>query len=81
MNTKEKKEFDKWMLKQKVLADNFKLSVEDIHNLYDMFYMITWQDYEKVFKPNKMHKWFEEFFDRLEEVCLDELNNKMKKEV
>jgi hypothetical protein len=50
----------------------FVLTPEDLSNLYDLSYMITWQDYERIFKPNKMHNWFKNFFDRLEEVCLAE---------
>ena len=51
---------------------HFVLTPEDLSNLYDLSYMITWQDYEKIFKPNKMHIWFKKFFDRLEEICLAE---------
>ena len=50
----------------------FVLTPKDLSNLYDLSYMISWQDYERVFKPNKMHNWFKNFFDRLEEICLAE---------
>jgi len=66
-----KKQMQKWMKKQEELAKEFKLTVRDLHNLYDLFYMITWQDY-KTLKLNKMNKWFEDLFTRLEDICLDE---------
>lgn len=62
------------------------LSPEDLHNLYDLTYMITWQDYERVFKPNKMHNWFKNLFDKIEECVLAEekdynrVLNKFKKQ-
>jgi len=72
MNKPTKKEMKNYLKFMEECANNFTLSQEDLSNLYDLSYMITWQDYERVFKPNKMHKWFKNFFDRLEEVCLAE---------
>lgn len=68
-----KKEFKKteWYKDQIELAKKFKLSVTDIHNLYDLFEMTNWEDYGTL-KLNKMHKWFKKFFFRLEEICLEE---------
>jgi hypothetical protein len=53
-------------------GNHFVLTPEDLSNLYDLSYMVNWQDYNGVLKPNKMDKWFRKFFDRLEEVCLAE---------
>ena len=83
-----KKEFDKWMLNQKVLADNFKLSPLDIHNLYDIFWIIDtpWEiqkkmqiDFRKTLKINGLLKWYREFFMKLDEICLDELKDNTTK--
>lgn len=71
---KDKKEFKKWLRKQKILADKFRLSVDDLHNLYDLMYMIDWRTMETL-KLNKMDKWFKRFFDRVEEICLEEFKN------
>ena len=60
---------------KKFLAEcgkHFVLSPEDLSNLYDLSHMITWEDYERILKLNKMHRWFKNFFDRLEKICLAE---------
>jgi hypothetical protein len=81
-----KKHMENYRKFLKECGKSFVLTTEDLHNLYDLSYMITWQDYERVFKPNKMHNWFKSFFDRLEEICLaenedyDKVLNKLKKE-
>lgn len=72
MNREEKVEYNKWYKEQEGLVKDFKFSVEDLHNLYDLFYMINWLDY-KTLEINNMKKWFEGFFDRLESICLKEL--------
>lgn len=64
-----------WIINQEKLAEKFKLSFHDIHNLYDLFYMINWQDYNNL-KLNKMDKWFKRLFEKLEEICLDEGESK-----
>ena len=89
-----KKQLERYNTFLSECGKNLTLTAEDLHNLYDLFYMITWQDYEKVFKPNKMDKWFKNFFDRIEKICLakekdyqdilkelmmDKLNIKIKK--
>lgn len=71
-NTPTKKEMEEYKKFLTECGKHFVLTPEDLSNLYDLSYMITWQDYERVFKPNKMHNWFKNFFDRLEEVCLAE---------
>jgi len=50
----------------------FKLSSKDISNLYDCFYMMD-DDTYNTFKLNKMNKWFDEFFERVERIVIPEL--------
>jgi len=59
-------------------AKKFKMNWEDLDNLYDIFYMINWQDYKNI-KLNKMDKWFNSFFVRLEKIICPELYKKVKK--
>lgn len=76
MNKQEEKEFREWLINQKILADNFKLSVDDLHNLYDLWFMTEWP--METLKLNKMDKWFKTFFARVEKVCLNEDGRKSK---
>lgn len=48
---------------------NFKLTEEDLSNLTDLSYMVCPDDIE-TFKLNKINKWFERFFGRIEEITL-----------
>lgn len=73
----DKKEYNKWLKEQKELAEKFRLSVDDIHNLLDLSFMIDWRTYETL-KLNKMDKWFKQFFGRIEEIALNDLNEKRK---
>lgn len=81
--TKKQMEVYKKFLKE--CGESFVLTPEDLSNLYDLTYMITWQDYERVFKLNKVHNWFKGFFDKVEEICIaeeedyDKVLNKLKK--
>lgn len=51
-----------------------KITEQDMHNLYDLFYMINPdEELEDTLKLNKMWKWFNDFFDRLEEVVVPEI--------
>ena len=59
-------------------AKKFKMNWEDLDNLYDIFYMINWQDYKNI-KLNKMDKWFNSFFIKLEKAVVPELYKKGKK--
>lgn len=74
----DKKEYNKWLKEQKKLAEKFKLSVDDIHNLLDLSFMIDWRTYETL-KLNKMDKWFKGFFERIENIALNDLIEKRKK--
>jgi predicted methyltransferase len=83
MNKKEFKEKHKeWYKEQEKLAKEFKLSVTDLHNLYDLLYMIDTPkeiniDLMKTIKMNKMKKWFNNLFWRLEKVCLKRAGDKV----
>jgi hypothetical protein len=52
---------------------NFKLTALDLHNLTDLFFMVTPQ-IDETLKMNKMDKWFLQFSHRLQSVTL--ANNK-----
>ena len=52
-------------------AKKFRLTAEDLSNLTDLGMMIDWRLYEYTLKPNKMNKWFIDFFNRIEDVTLD----------
>jgi hypothetical protein len=58
-------------------AKKFKLTHEDLCNLYDMFYMIDDDTYQ-TFKLNKMGKWYKDFFNRIERIVIPELEEKKK---
>ena len=53
----------------------FKLTEEDMHNLYDLMHMIV-PEYDETFKLNNMYNWFYEFFNRMEKVVVPELSEK-----
>jgi len=82
MNSKINK---KWLKHQEELAKEFKLSVEDIHNLYDCFNIIKIMnikvqmemkvDFRKTLKVNGLLEWFREFMQRLDDICLSELKD------
>lgn len=66
-----------WVKRQVQLASEFRLSMEDIHNLYDLFYMITTPqeigiNLKETLKLNKMDKWFDKLFNKLDKICMDE---------
>ena len=70
-----KKQMEKWMKNQEEKAKEFKLKAKDIHNLYDLFYMTNWMDYETV-KLNGLKRWHNKFFDRLDKFCITERSDK-----
>jgi len=65
-------ELKEYWKKQEIEAKKFKLNAEDLANLYDLFYMITWQDY-LILELNKMEGWFQKFFFRMEKIVTPEL--------
>lgn len=56
-----------WLEDQEVLASRFRLSVSDLHNLYDLLYLMP-EDMEEILKLNNMDIWFKEFFLRLDKI-------------
>ncbi len=75
------KEMKAWYENQEKLAKKFKLSVEDIHNIYDIFWIIDTPfeiqkkmkiDFRKTLKMNGLLKWYRNFFQRLDDICLEE---------
>lgn len=50
----------------------FVLTPEDLHNLTDLGMMIPAWFVNDVLKPNKLDKWFWKFFQRIEEITLEE---------
>ncbi|KKN35384.1 hypothetical protein LCGC14_0784110 [marine sediment metagenome] len=72
---KELKEYRKYLDKE---AKKFKLTQEDLSNLFDMFYMLDDDTYRTI-KLNKMGKWFNKFRERIEEIVIPESYSKNKK--
>jgi hypothetical protein len=65
-------------------AEKFKLTREDLSNLYDLFYMADNPpelniDFKETLKLNKMDKWFYNFHRRIEDVVIPELKKKKEK--
>ncbi len=48
------------------------LTSEDLHNLYDMMYMID-DDMMETLKLNNMEKWFMKFHKKIEKIVIPEL--------
>lgn len=72
------KEYKEYLLKE---AEKFRLTIEDLSNLYDLFYMVEDGSYETI-KLNKMQKWFHKFHQRIERIVIPELyKNKNQKKV
>ena len=59
-------------------AKKFRLTEQDFHNLYDLLYMINWKDYLNL-KLNKMDKWLDNFFVRIEKIVVPEIYDKKLK--
>lgn len=73
-----KKEIEEYRKEVRRGAKEFDLTAEDLSNLYDIFYMVNWQDMETM-KLNKMDKWFKKFFERVEKIVIPELYEKYQK--
>ena len=67
-----KETYEKHVARQ---AKQFRLDDQDLHNLFDLFFMI---DYGTL-RANKMDKWAGNFFDKLEEIILWDVNKVTKK--
>lgn len=68
------KEYLKYLEKA---GKNFKLTAEDLGNLYDLFSMVE-TEFMSTFKLNKIDKWFGEFFDRLDKIVISEKEEREK---
>lgn len=66
---KEMKEYEKYLKKE---AEKFKLTSEDLSNLYDLGYMIGDDVYDTL-ELNNMLKWFHNFHQRIEKIVIPEL--------
>ena len=74
------KEYKKYLDEE---ASKFRLTAEDLGNLFDLQFMIdtpkeVQQDFFGTLKLNNMDKWFTDFFKRIEKIVIPELNNKPK---
>lgn len=59
-------------------ASKFRLTAEDLTNLYDLLDMVDTPeeiniDMRKTLKLNKMNKWFNKFQNRLDKIVIPEL--------
>ena len=61
-----------WIKQQKKLAAQFKLSMEDLHNLLDIYYIVDDQQLYHTLRINHLDKWFYKFFNRIEKICFRE---------
>ncbi len=66
---KELKEYKKQLKKE---GEKIVLTPEDLHNLYDMMYMVD-NDMMETLKLNNMNKWFMKFQNKIERIVIPEL--------
>ena len=62
-------------------ASKFKLTGEDLGNLFDLHFMVdtpeeVHQDFFGTLKLNNMDKWFKDFFGRIQKIVIWELKDK-----
>lgn len=67
--------YNKHLIKE---AKKFRLTPEDLSNLTDLGMMIPAWFVKDVLKPNKMDKWFWDFFGRIEKITLKEMKDDPK---
>jgi hypothetical protein len=82
---KKSEELKKYVKYLKEEAKKFRLTHQDLSNLYDLFYIVDCPyeiqiDFRKTLEINKMNKWFDDFHMRVEEIVIPELHEQ-KKEV
>jgi len=85
MNEKEKLKLEKYKKYLKEEAKKFRLTDDDLGNLYDCMWMMDTpkeinQDFQGTLKVNNMFEWFHNLRNRIEEIVVPEIHNK-KKEV
>ena len=73
-----KDKIEKYEKYLKTEAKKFRISADDLTNLYDCFYMLDDDTYQ-TFKLNKMRKWFGDFFDRIQRIVVPEIYQDDKK--
>ena len=72
-----KKELKKYLKYLDKEAKKFKLTGDDLSNLYDLFYMVDVPkkiilDLRSTLKMNKMDNWFDDFHNRVEKIVIPE---------
>ena len=72
-----KKEMQKYLKRLKKEAKNFRVYHEDLSNLTDLYYIMTPDVYDAL-ELNKMDKWFDKFFTRVQRITLPELYKSQK---
>ena len=79
-NEEEKKleEYKKYLDEE---AEKFRLTAKDLGNLFDLQFMVDTpkevrQDFWETLRLNNMDKWFTDFFKRVENIVIPELNDK-----
>lgn len=76
------REYKKMLEKE---AKKFKLTAEDLHNLYDLFHVVDTPkeiniDLRATLKINHMLKWFYKFHEKIEKIVIPELYKKGENE-
>lgn len=72
--SKELKEYSKYLEEE---AEKFRLDADDLSNLYDFMHMAETPsqlniDLKETLKLNKMDKWYNKFFMRIEKIVITE---------
>ena len=75
MERKELKKLEKYKKYLEVEAEKFKLTPEDLGNLFDLSYMIG-SDVHDTLELNKIDKWYNKFFGKIEKIVVPELYDK-----
>lgn len=80
---KMKQELKKYLDYLEVEANKFKLTSNDLSNLFDLLEMVDTPpevniDLRKTLKLNKMDKWFYDFRDKIESIVIWDWEGKKK---
>ncbi|MFA6074005.1 MAG: hypothetical protein WC758_07860 [Candidatus Woesearchaeota archaeon] len=78
VNHPTKKEMKEYIEFLDEAGKNFKLTALDLSNLFDLFYMVI-PEYESTLKLNKMDKWFDKLFNKIDEIVLADSPEDYKK--
>jgi hypothetical protein len=65
-------------IKQKIkIKLRMKLTKEDLGNLFDIYYMLSDnEEFIETLKLNKIDKWWQDLFNRVDEIVIERENNK-----